>query len=58
MIATARRLLTIVFRVLTERDSFKLDKHDIMGVAEPPSFNSGAAKADYPDLRLRGSVSY
>ena len=44
-IATARRILTIVYRVLMERDSFKLYKYDNMRLAEPPSFQSGAAKA-------------
>ena len=42
---TARRLLSIVYCVLKEKDSFKLHKHDIIRMAEPPSILSGAAYA-------------
>jgi transposase len=42
-LATARRLLAIVYRVLKEKDSFKLYKNDIVGKAEPPSQITSAA---------------
>lgn len=44
-LATARRILSIFFRVLKEKDPFKLHKHDIIKMAERPSILSGTAYA-------------
>ena len=41
-LATARRLLAIVYRVLKEKDSFKLYKDDLKREAESPSIRSSA----------------
>jgi len=44
-LATARRLLAIVYRVLTEKDTFKLYKYDVRKKVESPSSGTSAAYA-------------
>jgi transposase len=44
-LATARRLLAIVYRVLKEKDTFKLYRYELIKRAESPSLNSSAAHA-------------
>ena len=42
-VATARRLLTIVYRVLRDQDTFKLHKMDIGKKVGSPSLDTSAA---------------
>ena len=42
-LATARRLLAIVYRVLKEKDAFKLCKTELKKKMESPSFETSAA---------------
>ncbi len=42
-VATARRLLSIVYRVLRDKDTFKLHKMDIVKKVESPSLDTSAA---------------
>jgi len=44
-LATARRLLAIVYRVLKEKDTFKLYKHKLKRKAESSSSTTSAAYA-------------
>ncbi|RKY50959.1 MAG: hypothetical protein DRP92_07555 [Candidatus Neomarinimicrobiota bacterium] len=41
-LATARKLLSIIYRVLKEKDTFKLYKSDLIKRAESPSVLSSA----------------